>query len=306
MANIILETKQLSKKYNDYTALHPTNIRLEKGCIYGLVGINGAGKSTLMRLIAGQCRPTSGEIKLFNQAGADLEGVRRRTGVLVEQPAFYPELSGRNNLEYYRIQMGIAEKNSVNQVLKQLALMKIAHKKFKHYSLGNKQRLGLALALLRNPDLLILDEPINGLDPLGNIEMRKLLLELNQKRQITIMISSHILAELETLITRVGVIHKGQLIKELEMSELQEKCQTYIELKVDNSQKAAAILDCKLELTAYKVWPEHIIHIYENSGAIANLSKTLNQHDIAIKSIRSLELSLEDYFIQLIGEKSDD
>lgn len=301
MKNILLETKQLSKKYGEFTALTPTNLSLEKGCIYGLIGKNGAGKSTLLRLIAGQTPLTSGEIVLFGKTGSELEQARKRTGAIVEHPAFYPGLSGRKNLEYYRIQRGIVERNSVDRVLKELDLLEIADKKFKEYSLGNKQRLGLALALLGNPDFLILDEPINGLDPMGIIEIRNLLLELNQKRHISILISSHILSELETMITRVGFIDKGCLIEELEMKELQEKCQKYIEIIVDNSEKAVAILEEKLSLMQYEVLPDHMIHVYENKALIPEISKVLNQHEVAIHSLIERGMTLEDYFIQLIG-----
>lgn len=305
MKNTLLETKQLSKKYNGFTALSPTNLSIEKGCIYGLIGKNGAGKSTLLRLITGQTPPTSGEIILFGKTGNELEHARKRTGAIVEHPAFYPDLSGRKNLEYYRIQKGITEKNSVNRVLKELNLLEIADKKFKDYSMGNKQRLGIALALLGNPDFLILDEPINGLDPMGIIEIRKLLLELNQKRHITILISSHILSELETMITRVGFIDKGCLIEEFEMKELQEKCKKYIEVTVDNSEKTVAVLEEKLSIKHYEVLPNHVIHVYEDKKLIPEISKVLNQNDIAIYSLLEKGLTLEEYFIQLIGGDSN-
>ncbi len=301
MKNTVLETKQLSKQYGSVTALSPTNLSLEKGCIYGLIGKNGAGKSTLLKLITGQTPPTSGEVILFHKKGKELEKARKRTGAIVEHPAFYPQLSGRKNLEYYRIQKGITEKSSVERVLKELDLLEIADKKFQDYSMGNKQRLGIALALLGNPDLLILDEPINGFDPMGIIEIRKLLLELNQKKHITILVSSHILSELETMITRVGFIDKGSLIEELEMTELQEKCQKYIEITVDNSEKAVAILEEKLALKHYEVLPDHMIHVYEDKKMIPQISKTLNQHEIAIHSLIERGMTLEDYFIQLIG-----
>jgi len=301
MGNTLLETKQLSKKYGDFTALSPTSLSIEKGCIYGLIGKNGAGKSTLLRLITGQTNPTSGEIILFGKTGSELGLARKRTGAIVEHPAFYPDLSGRNNLEYYRIQKGITEKNSINRVLQEVDLLEIADKKFKNYSLGNKQRLGLALALLGNPDFLILDEPINGLDPMGIIEIRNLLLELNQKKHITILISSHILSELETMITRVGFIDKGCLIEALEMRELHEKCQKYIELTVDDSGKAVAVLEEKLLLKHYEVLPDHIIHVYKDKKVIPEISKALNQHDIAIHSLTEKGLTLEEYFIRLMG-----
>jgi len=306
MKKTILETTQLSKKYGDFTALSSINLSMEKGCIYGLIGKNGAGKSTLLKLLTGQAIPTSGEISLFGSSGEKLEQARNRVGAIVEYPAFYPELSGRQNLEYYRIQKGIVEKNSVNRVLEQLNLLAIANKKFKTYSLGNKQRLGMALALLGNPDLLILDEPTNGFDPMGIIEIRQLLLELNQKQQMTILISSHMLSELENIITRVGFIDKGCLIEELQMEDLQEKCQTYIELNVDHAEKAVAILEETLALTEYEVLPNQVIHVYGNKELIPRISKVLNENEIAIYSINEKEVTLEDYFIQLVGGNKND
>ena len=302
----VIETKQLTKKYKNFMALTPTNLTLEKGCIYGLVGRNGAGKTTLLKMLLGQATPTSGEISLFGKTGSDLGQVRKRIGAIVERPAFYPNLTGKQNLEYYRIQKGIAEKENVDKVLREMNLTEFANKKFKHYSLGNKQRLGLALSLLGNPDLLILDEPINGFDPMGIIEIRKLLLELNQRRHITILISSHILSELENMITRVGFIDKGQLIEEMEMDELRKKCQRYIEMKVDKSEKAVAILEKELGLTEYEVSKGHVVQIHTSKDFIPKISKALNLSGIEVHSIVEIEHSLEDYFIGLVGGEQHD
>lgn len=179
--------------------------------------------------------------------------------------------------------------------------MAIANKKFKTYSLGNKQRLGMALALLGNPDLLILDEPTNGFDPMGIVEFRQLLLELNQKQDMTILISSHMLSELENIITRVGFIDKGCLIEELQMEDLHEKCQTYIELKVDHAEKAVATLEETLALTEFEVLPNQVIHVFGNKELIPRISRVLNDNEIALYSINEKNVTLEDYFIQLIG-----
>ena len=297
----VIETMQLSKKYKYITALSPTNLTIEKGCIYGLVGRNGAGKTTLLKMLLGQTTPTTGELSLFGKTGSELANARKRIGAIVEHPAFYPNLTGRQNLEYYRIQKGITEKENVERVLKNMGLMEFADRKFKAYSLGNKQRLGLALSLLGNPDLLILDEPINGFDPQGIIEIRKLLLELNHKRHMTILVSSHILSELENMITRVGFIDKGRLIEEADMNELRQKCQRYIEVKVDNSEKAVAILEQKLNLTEYKILQGHLIHIYGSEDFTPMISKVLNNADIEVYAITEVGQSLEDYFIGLVG-----
>ena len=297
----VIETKNLSKTYKNFTALAPTNLSLEKGTIYGLVGRNGAGKTTLIKLLLGQTTPTTGELTLFNQTGADLAGARRRIGAIVEHPAFYPNLTGRQNLEYYRIQKGITEKENVEKVLNEMGLSELADRKFKAYSLGNKQRLGLALALLGNPDLLILDEPVNGFDPQGIIEIRKLLLELNRKRHMTILMSSHILSELENMITRVGFIDKGRLIEEMDMDKLRQKCQRYIEVKVNNSEKAVVILEQKLGLIEYEVLQGHVIHVQGSEDLIPKVSRALNDANIDVYAITEIGQSLEDYFIDLVG-----
>ena len=301
MSQSILETKGLSKKYGAFTALKPLDLQLEKGCIYGLIGKNGAGKTTLLKMLAGQALPTSGEINLFGKKGKALNSARKRMGAIVEHPAFFPDLTGRQNLEYYRIQRGIVEKNSVAVALRDMGLLDIADKKMKSYSLGNIQRLGIALALLGNPDLLILDEPINGFDPMGVIEIRQLLLELNQKRHITILLSSHNLFELEMLITKVGFLDKGVLIEELSMKDLRKKCQSIIEVKVNHSEKAIAVLEGKLGISDVGVLPEHTIQIQGKKELIPQISKILNENAIEIYSLREVAVSLEAYFIQLIG-----
>jgi len=297
----VIETRQLSKKYKHITALSSTNLTIEKGCIYGLVGKNGAGKTTLLKMLLGQTTPTTGELSLFGKTGSELANARKRIGAIVEHPAFYPNLTGRQNLEYYRIQKGISEKGSVNRVLKDMGLEELADRKFKAYSLGNKQRLGLALSLLGNPDLLILDEPINGFDPMGIIEIRRLLLALNQKRHITILISSHILSELENMITRVGFIDKGQMIEEMEIDELRKKSQRHIELKVDHSGKAVAVLEKALGIMKYEVLLDHVVQVHAEKDFIPKISKALNDAKVEVHSITEIEYSLEDYFIGLVG-----
>lgn len=295
----IISLKQVSKKYRGEQALTATDFTLKKGGIYGLVGQNGAGKSTLLRLIAGQSEASSGDIRLFDTT--DLTSARKRIGCLIEHPAFFPNLSGRENLNYYRIQRGITDKNRVAEVLHDLGLDSYADKNFQYYSVGNQQRLGIALALLSSPDLLILDEPINGLDPFGIAEIRGLLLELNQKKHVTILLSSHILPELEHLINQVGFLHQGRLIEELTMVELQKKCQGHIELNVNQPEKALALLEKTLNITNYQLLPDKSIQIFEKPKWIPLIIKTLNVDDIQILSIVEKSQNLEDYFINLIG-----
>lgn len=238
MSDIVLATHGLSRSYGKSAALDQASLTVRKGDIYGLVGRNGAGKTTLMRLVTGQSTPTAGAVELFGQSGRDLEKARGRTGAMIEIPSFAPFLTARENLEYYRIQRGIPGKNVVDEVLEQVDLRDTGKKKFKSFSLGMKQRLGLALALMNHPDFLILDEPINGLDPEGVAEFRQLLKQLNRDRQTTILISSHILTELSSVASCYGFLEKGRLLEEISAETLHEKCRTCLRLTVDDAAKA--------------------------------------------------------------------
>ena len=216
MTEQVLTTQALTKRYGAHTAVDRVDLAVNRGEIYGLVGRNGAGKTTLIRMVTGQTLPTGGALALFGASGGkELSAARARTGVMVETPSFYPYLTARQNLEYYRIQRGIPGKNVVDQVLSEVDLADTGKKTFKNFSLGMKQRLGLALALMARPDFLLLDEPINGLDPEGIVEFRNLLLRLNQERQTTILISSHILSELANLATCYGFIDNGVMLEQI-------------------------------------------------------------------------------------------
>ena len=213
MSEAILQTQELTRRYGHTLALDRASITVEKGQIFGLVGRNGAGKTTLIRLISGQSIPTSGQISLFGQTSdSGLNRARSRTGAMVEIPSFYPYLTARQNLEYYRIQRGIPGKNCVDEALELVNLTDTGKKKFKTFSLGMKQRLGLALALMNQPEFLLLDEPINGLDPEGIVEFRELLLRLNRERQTTILISSHITSDLEKVADYITYLHQGKVV----------------------------------------------------------------------------------------------
>jgi len=243
MEESILITRNLSKSYGKFEAVKDTNINIKKGSIYGLVGKNGAGKTTLLRMIAGQTMITSGEIQLFSET------------TMIETPSFFPYLTAEENLEYYRVQRGIAGSECIKQLLKDVGLEDTKKKKFKSFSLGMKQRLGLALAMMNNPDFLVLDEPINGLDPMGIVEIRNLLLKLNEEKNITIIISSHILSELASIATEYGFIERGQMVEQISAEELKEKCKECLEISVDNAEKAAVLLEDKLNCHEYEVLP---------------------------------------------------
>ena len=301
MTDTVLATKGLTKRYGSHLAVDRAELQVEKGQIYGLVGRNGAGKTTIIRMITGQTTPTAGEISLFGATGKDLLKLRARTGVMVETPSFYPYLTARQNLEYYRIQRGIPGKGTVDQVLEETDLADTGKKVFKNFSLGMKQRLGLALALMNRPDFLLLDEPINGLDPEGIVEFRNLLLKLNQERQTTILISSHILPELANLATCYGFIDNGIMLEQISAQALEEKCRACIEAKVDDASKAALVLEQELGIRDYEVLPGNILRIYSFLDAPQRVTQALVEGGVALRGIESRGADLEDYFLSMIG-----
>lgn len=302
MKDTVLKTKDLSKKYKKTFAVDHVNIEINKGDIYGLVGKNGAGKTTLLRMITGLIVPTSGDMELFNETSSEgLNKARMRTGCIIETPSFYPYLSARKNLEYYRIQKGIVENNVIDEVLSIVGLSEVGNKKFKNFSLGMKQRLGLALAMMANPDVLILDEPINGLDPTGIVEFREILLKLNRERNVTIIISSHILTELEQLATTYGFIHEGKFIEQISAKNLEEKCKSCLAIKVKNTNNAVVVLETKLNTTNYEVLNNNEIKLYDYLEEPELVVETLVNNGVKVSSIVQTGTNLEDYFIKLVG-----
>ena len=298
----IIRTNNISKNYGSFTALRDMNITIKKGDIYGLVGNNGAGKTTFLRILTGQSQPTSGTFELFGKSGEkELQRARRRTGAIIEQPCFYPKLTVGKNLEYYRIQRGIPGKDSVDRALEAVNILEAKNKKFSDLSLGMKQRVGLALAMMGEPELLILDEPINGLDPSGIIEIRNLILKLNKENNVTIIISSHILSELSNIATSYGFLNKGVLVEQLTAKELEDKCTSYIEVKVDNPKKLCAIIEEKLGYKNYKVLPGNVIHLFEGIKEPEKVSKLAVENGMALKEITQKMIKLEDYYMSLVG-----
>ncbi len=302
MAESILVTRSLTKRYGSAVAVDQANITVSKGDIYGLVGRNGAGKTTIIRMVSAQTLPTSGELELFGATGEmELRAARARTGAMVEIPSFYPYLTARENLEYYRRQRGIAGRHVVEEALEQVNLADTGKKKFKAFSLGMKQRLGLALALMNRPELLLLDEPINGLDPEGIVEFRNLLLELNRQYQTTILISSHILSELQNLATCYGFIDKGRMLEEVSAEKLAEKCRDCLELRVDDAPRAAALLERELSFRDFEVLPGGAIRLYEGLEAPQRITNLLVSQGISLYGMEHRGANLEDYFLNLIG-----
>ena len=302
MKEIVLKTNNLTKKYKDFVALDKVNIEINKGDIYGLIGRNGAGKTTLMKIITTLANKTSGEFTLLNHSDNDITETKRSIGSLIENPAFFPNLSAYNNLKYYAIQKGITNHEQINEVLKLVGLDDAKKKKFKNFSLGMKQRLGIAFAILDNPDFIILDEPINGLDPIGISDLRDTFKRLNTERNITILISSHILSELYLLATRFCIIEKGKVMKELSKEELDIECSKCIVIKTDDAKKVAVILEKDLKTTNYKVVNKEEVRLYDYLENIETVNKTLVKNDVNIKQINETGISLEDYFKSVIKE----
>ena len=302
MANEILSAKGLTKRYGHHLAVDHADLSITQGQIYGLVGRNGAGKTTIIRMVTAQTAPTEGELSLFGETGEKaLPRARSRTGAMVETPSFYPYLTARQNLEYYRLQRGIPGRRVVDEVLEEVDLASTGKKTFKNFSLGMKQRLGLALALMNRPDFLLLDEPINGLDPEGIVEFRNLLLQLNRERQTTILISSHILSELGNLATCYGFIDNGRMLEQITAKALEEKCRACIEAKVDNASQAALVLEQQLGIRDYEVLPGNVLRIYSSLDAPQRVTQALVEGGVALQGIESRGANLEDYFLAMIG-----
>lgn len=295
----VLQTSNLTKKYKKQTALNNVNINIKKGDIYGLIGKNGAGKTTLMKIVCGLIHSTHGEIKLFEST--DLNKQRKRIGCVIEQPVIYPLMTAREILTYYNKLLGISDYSNIDDLLELVGLENAENKKTKNFSLGMKQRLSIAISLIGNPDFLILDEPINGLDPSGILEIRELLLKLNYERDITILISSHILGELTKVTTKYGIIKDGNLIDEFESKDLEIRCKRYISLKVDDIDKATYIIKNNIKSTDYKVFNENRIHIYDYLDKPEEVNKELVKNGVLVSHIALEGDDIEDYFIRKMG-----
>ncbi len=301
MKEVVLKTNNLTKQYNKNVVLDNVNITIKKGDIYGLIGRNGAGKTTLMKIITTLASPTSGTFELFNTCSEndELFDNKKRVGSLIEYPAFYPNLSAYDNLKYYTIQRGIVDKNQINKVLELLNLTGTGKKKVKTFSLGMKQRLGIALAILNSPDFVILDEPINGLDPIDISELRDTFKKLSDNG-ITLLISSHILSELYLLANEFGFLENGKLIKELSKEELDLECSKCLVIKTDDSKKVSVLLEKELNTNNYKVINNEEIRVYDYTDDSDKVSDVLVNNKIKIKGFYESGISLEEYFKEII------
>lgn len=300
MNDYVIETKQVTKAYGSFLALEHVNIHVKKGSIYGLVGDNGAGKSTLLKLLAGHSYATEGEIQLFGKYGEkDLESARKKIGFMIEQTGFFPNITVEQTLKYYCIQKGIPDRKRIYEMIKLMGIEEKRNSKCRNLSLGQKQRLGLAIAMMGEPQLLVLDEPINGLDPSGIVEFRNLIHHLNVEKNITILLSSHILTELQQIATAYGILSKGNLIEEISAHELQEKCSDCIEIKVSDVEKYSVLLERNFPKETFKVLPENNIRIYKPKAQAEVYSKLASENGIYITGMRTIQSSLEDYYMEL-------
>lgn len=302
MRDYILKTTNLTKEYQGVKALKNVSIELESGKIYGLIGQNGAGKTSLMRLIAGHTFPTDGHMELFGEIeGKAMQQERKRLGCIIENPSYLPNMSASDNIEYYRIIRGIPNKEINDELLDLVGLKGTGKKKAKDFSLGMRQRLGIAIALLGNPELLILDEPINGLDPLGVIEIRKLIKRLCEERQITILISSHNLPEMYQTATDYIILHKGEVKEKLTLEELDDKCKQHLRICCHDLERLATVLELELKTENFMVLPNEAIKLYDFLDDKERISKVLAQNEIYMTNFSLEGDTLENYFMSVIG-----
>lgn len=296
----VLQTNNLTKKYKSFQALNSLTMNVPKGSIYGFVGKNGSGKTTLIRLICGLQKPTSGTFQLYGieNDSNEITKSRRRMGAVVETPSIYMDMTAEDNLKQQYLILGIPSYDGIPELLKLVGLENTGKKKAKHFSLGMRQRLGIAIALAGNPDFLVLDEPINGLDPQGIVEIRELILKINREKQITVLISSHILDELSRLATYYGIIDNGRIVKELSSEELDSVCRKCVRIEVSDTSVLARVLD-SMELE-YKIISNNQADIFSKIN-VTQLTVALAKENCEVISMQEKDESLESYYISLVG-----
>ncbi|MNH80857.1 putative ABC transporter ATP-binding protein YxlF [compost metagenome] len=298
----ILKTTNLTKTYDKHVAVNQMNMSIGKGEIYGFLGQNGAGKTTAIRMMLGLVKPTSGDVEMFGEKiTKNSFRAFERVGAIIETPGSYKNLTAYENLDIHRRLMGISAKSLIEETLDLVGLLEVRNRRVGKFSLGMKQRLGLARALLHQPDFLILDEPTNGLDPQGIKDIRHLLLDLAKRRDITILVSSHILSEIEQLATRIGIIHQGQLLEQMDMEQLRQKNQHYLEVTVSNDQQAAFILQEKLGIVDYTITELGRIRIYERMDESMGINRALIENGVDVAELMLSKGNLEEYFLELTG-----
>lgn len=297
----VVDTWELTKQFGKMKAVDNVSLHIKRGEIYGFIGRNGAGKTTFMKMISGLSTPTSGELTLFGASGSGAAKYHNRIGNLIEQPGLYGGMTAKDNLHLKCLALGIHKTGYEEELLLTVGLENAGKKKVKQFSLGMKQRLGIAMALAGGPDLLILDEPVNGLDPQGIAEIRELLIKLKKEKNMTILISSHILEELYKVADTFGIIHKGVLIQELTKEELDEKCNDYTEVKTKDVEKACPVIE-QMGYHDYQVIDMESIHIYDVVAGLGELNMELAKAGCMVESLQVVQDKLEDYFLNLTND----
>lgn len=305
MREYILKTYGLTKRYSNFIALNNVDLSLEAGKIYGLIGQNGVGKTTLMRLIAGLSIQTYGAIELFgHQEERQRQEELKRIGILIEESGLNGNMTARENLRYYRIMRGIPGSELEEELLEMVGLKESHKKKVKNFSLGMKQRLGIAISLLGNPELLLLDEPINGLDPVGIVEVRGLIKKISEERHVAVLISSHNLPELYQTCTDYIIIEQGEIKKILTQENLEEECQHHLLIKCEKVEALVAVLEMKLGTTRFKVMPDRSVKLYDYLDQREKVMRTLFENNILPTHFALSGDTLESYFLSVIrGEQ---
>lgn len=300
MSELLLSTSALTKQFGRHKAVDQVSMHIKRGAIYGFIGRNGAGKTTTLRMIGGLASPTAGEIEMFGCRGRELKQIRSRVGCLIEGPGLYGNMTARDNMKMKCLLLGVQKKGYIEELLEVVGLKDVGKKHVKRYSLGMKQRLGIAMALIGEPDLLVLDEPINGLDPQGIAEVRETILRLNKERNMTILISSHILEELSKIATDYGIIHQGTLLQEMTDEELRERCSERLEITLSSPELAIPVLD-RLGIRRYQVMDKEHIYVFERLDESARLNMEFAKAGIPVKGLAVTNEELETYFLNLTG-----
>lgn len=307
MANTVIEVKDLNKQFMKNKVVRDASFAIKEGSIVGLIGPNGAGKTTIMKMLGGLVLPTSGTITIFGKTKeSELVEARQRMSFIIETPYAKDNFSAKENLEKNRLQKGIPNKEVVEETLQLVGLENTGKKAVKNFSLGMRQRLGIATALMSKPEIMVLDEPINGLDPEGIVEIRELLLKLNREKHITIIISSHILSELSLLCTDYLFIHHGEIIKKITAKELAEECKQYYRIHTDNDSLALNCLQEKLQIRNVDVAEDGSIRLYEKLDDIKTISKTLFENGVIPLELGMNEANLEEYYMQMVAEPEEE
>ena len=307
MSNYVLKTTNLCKRFKSYKALDNVSVTLEKGKIYGLIGKNGAGKTTLMRIVSGLSYATEGTIELFGASSAkEYNKQLSKIGTLIEYPSLNGRMTAKQNIKLVKIMRGIKDKSVGDELLEMVGLGSVdPKKKVKDFSLGMRQRLGIAIAMLTNPELLILDEPVNGLDPVGVVEIRNLIKKLNQEKNITVLISSHNLPELYQTATDYIIIDKGVIKQTLTLDELEKKCEHYLSITCDDPDKAIKVIENELGTKKYKRMQDGSIRLYDFVDEKQKVSDALFNNHIKVYEFSRLGETLENYFLSVIGESGN-